>query len=96
MKPFYLDFFSPSITLFYNKKQKHSQLISFILSILSILLSIIIILMYFFQMMDRKKFTSYFYDSFVQIKPEVRADKIGFFHYYVIKCIKTNAKYINV
>ena len=92
----YLDFFSPSITLFYNEKKNHSQTASFILSILSILLSIIIIFMYFFQMIDRKKFTSYFYDSFVQIKPEVKADKTGFFHYYVIKGIKPNEKYINV
>ena len=38
-------------------------------------------------MIDRKKFTSYFYDSFVKNPLEVKADKTGFFNYY---------KYINV
>ena len=96
MRIIFPDFFSPSISLFYKEKKKHSLLISFILSILSILISIILILVYFFQMIGRKKFISYFYESFAENPPEVKADKSGFFHYYVIKGIKPNDKYINV
>ena len=92
----FFDLFSPPITLFYDNRKKHSRLSSLILNILGILALVSSLLYYFILMITRQKFTAYAYDSYVKVAPEVKGDKTGFFHYYILNGIEPNDKYITV
>ena len=88
--------FSPPITLFYNKKKKHSRLPSFMLTILGILFFVFYAIYDFILTITRQKFTAYTYDSYVKITPEIKGDKTGFFHYYTFDNTEPNDKFITV
>ena len=95
-KLFSFSLFSPPITLFYNKRGKHSRLPSFILSILGLLTCAIFTIYYFVLMINRHKFTAYAYESYAKTAPEIKGNKKGFFHYYTFDKTEPNDKYITI
>ena len=88
--------FSPPITFFYNEKKNHSNLSSFIVTILGILAFLFFTIYYFILMITRQKFTAYRYDGYEKIAPEIKGDKTGFFHYFTFDIIQPNDKFISI
>ena len=70
MNCFQFDFFSPNISLFRNKVTKHSNIPSIIISYISILAIIIITIKSLIKMFQRKKFSAYYYDSYLTTPPD--------------------------
>ena len=62
----YIDFLSPDITLYFNGKRSHSSNMSYILSIISIILIIIISFYYSIDFIYKLNPSSFFYKTFVE------------------------------
>ena len=93
----YLDLFTPLITLSYNNIDKHSSFQSIILSIFGILLTASITLFYTVQLLQRKNFSAYFYDSYLKNPPQISLGKNGSFHFLILDHnIKPNDKILTV
>ena len=80
----YLDFFTPLITLSYNNEYKHSSIPSIILSFFAMLLITAITVFYVIRVLQRKKFSAYFYDSYLKKPPQISLDKKGAFHFLLL------------
>ena len=91
-----INLFSPPITLFYNEKEKHSRLSSFILTIIGILAFIFFTIYYFILMITRQKFTAYTYEGYSKIAPEIKGNKTGFYHYFTFDVTEPNDKFITI
>ena len=71
MDCFKIDIFSPYISLYYNKDDQHSSIPSIVISLMAIISTIIITLFSFIQTIQRKNFSTYFYDSYVKNPKEI-------------------------
>ena len=80
----YLDLFTPLITLSYNNMDKYSSIPSILLSFIGILIIASITAFYIVQVLQRKNFSAYFYDSYIKNPPQISLDKKGSFHYLIL------------
>ena len=96
MEFFGLDLFSPIISIYYKKNNKHSSIPSTIISFIAILSTIFLPLYFIIKMIKRKNFSAYYYDIYVRDPPGVSFDKKGLFHYLTLNTIIPNDKILTV
>ena len=90
MNPFNIDIFSPSISSYYQKDDKHTSLPSIKISLIAIISTIIITLYSLIQTIQRKNFSAYYYDSYIKDPEDIILNKKSLFHYLFIKYVHPN------
>ena len=96
MEHFKIDIFSPYISLYYNKDDKHSSIPSIIISFIAIIFTIIITLYSFIQTIQRKNFSTYFYDSYIKDPEDISLNKKGLFHFLAVNFINPDDKILTI
>ena len=76
-----LDFISPKITIYYNGSLKHSSIVSWILSIISVLFIIFMTLYYFFDIIQKKNPIVNHIESHIDDAPIYKVNSSSFFHF---------------
>ena len=76
-----LDFLSPSITLYYRGKNKHSSVFSGIMTILSYTIILACIIYYLLDFFERVNPIIYFFNRYIEDAGKFPFDESSIFHY---------------
>lgn len=91
-----LDFFSPAITLFFSGNNRHQNVVSGIIAILSVIALLIFCILFLTELFNRKNPTAYFYNKTIDDVGTFPLNSSSMFHYVGIGYKKIDLRALRV